>query len=101
MAHKALSKSSSRGDGRVVGKLWRRIEHRPRGRLPCQALFPQALTVFMERLLSRFMIGDRLFCFATSELLSLSGRETGISAFLVLAHFRFAFTRLPSMKATQ
>jgi len=61
----------------------------------------------MERLLSRFMIGDRLFCFATSELLSLSGRETGISAFLVLAHFRFAFsppagsTRLPSLKATK
>jgi hypothetical protein len=27
----------------------------------------------MERLLSRFMIGYRLFCFATSELLSLSG----------------------------
>jgi hypothetical protein len=39
----------------------------------------------MERLLSRFMIGDRLFCFATSELPSLSGRETGISAFLVVA----------------
>jgi hypothetical protein len=55
----------------------------------------------MERLLSRIMIGDRLFRFATSELLSLSGRETGISAFLVLAHFRFAITRLPSMKATQ
>ena len=55
----------------------------------------------MERLLSRFMIGDRLFCFATSELPSLSARETGISAFLVLAHFRFAFTRLPSMKATR
>jgi hypothetical protein len=55
----------------------------------------------MERLLSRFMIGDRLFCFATSELPSLSGRETGISAFLVVAHFRFAFTRLPSMNATQ
>jgi hypothetical protein len=37
----------------------------------------------MERLLSRFMIGDRLFCFATSELLSLSGRQTRISAFLI------------------
>src|SRR5258708_38192649 len=79
-------------DGRVVGKLWRRIEHRPRCRLPCQALFPQALTVFMERLLSRFMIGDGLFCFATSELLSLSGRETGISALLVVDHFPFAFS---------
>jgi len=27
----------------------------------------------MELLLSRFMIGDRLFCFATSEFLSISG----------------------------
>ena len=46
----------------------------------------------MERLLSRFMIGDRLFCFATSELLSLSGRETGITALLVVDHFPFAFS---------
>jgi hypothetical protein len=58
----------------------------------------------MERLLSRFMIGDRLSWFATSELLSRSGRETRISAFLVLAHFRFAFSplqELPSLKATK
>jgi hypothetical protein len=46
----------------------------------------------MERLLSRFMIGDRLFFFATSEFLSLSGGQFGIGAFLVLAHFRFAFS---------
>src|SRR5450631_4423413 len=45
-------------DGRVLGGLWRRIEHRPCGRVPYQALFPQALTVFIERLLRT--LHDRL-----------------------------------------
>ena len=31
----------------VVRKLWRRIKHRPYGRLSCQAFFPQALKVSM------------------------------------------------------
>ena len=46
----------------------------------------------MKRLLCHFVISDRLFCFATSEFLPLSGRETGISAFFVLGHFIFALS---------
>jgi hypothetical protein len=38
------------------------------------------------------MIGNRLLRLALSKLLSLSGRETGISAFLVVDHFPFAFS---------
>ena len=60
----------------------------------------QALPIFMECCLGLFMIGDRLFA-SDLRALSLSSGRTRISAFLVLGHFRFAFTRLPSMKATQ
>jgi hypothetical protein len=37
------------------------------------------------------VIGDRLFCFAASQVLSLSVREAGIGAFLDAGHFSFAF----------
>ena len=36
------------------------------------------------------MVGDRLLRLAGSEFLSLSGRQTEISAFLVVDHFPFA-----------
>ena len=45
----------------------------------------------MERLLSCFMVGDRLLRLASSESFSLSSREAGIGAFLVVGHFRFVF----------
>ena len=43
-------------DGSIIGKVWRRIEHRPRGRLACQARLPQALSVFVEGLLGVVMV---------------------------------------------
>jgi hypothetical protein len=42
------------------------------------------------------VVGDRLFCFAASQSFPLSGRETGISAFLVVDHFPFAFSLNPA-----
>jgi len=47
-------------NGCVVRKLWRWIEHRPCGRLSCQAFFPQALKVSMYGALSLFEVGDCL-----------------------------------------
>jgi hypothetical protein len=50
----------------------------------------------MKRLLRLFMVGDRFFCLAASQSFSLSRRETGTSAFLVVDHFPFAFSLSPA-----
>jgi hypothetical protein len=44
----------------------------------------------MECLLSGFMVRDGLLCFVPPKSFSLSGRQTEISAFLVVDHFPFA-----------
>src|SRR3979411_3160506 len=79
-------------DGGVVWKLWGRIKHRSRRGFPRQTFFPQPLPIFMKCLLSAFMLRDRFFCLAASESFPLSSREAGIGAFLVAAHFSFAFS---------
>src|ERR1700692_5060038 len=79
-------------DERVVGKLWHRMEHRPRGCLPLKTFFPQALPVFMKCLLSAFMLRDRFFCLAASESFPLCGREARIGALRVTVHFPFVFS---------
>jgi hypothetical protein len=50
----------------------------------------------MKCLLSAFMLRDRFFCLAASERFPLSGREAGIGAFLVAAHFPSPLTQRPS-----
>jgi hypothetical protein len=42
------------------------------------------------------VVSDCLFCFAASQSFPLSGRETGISALLVVDHFPFALNLNPA-----
>jgi hypothetical protein len=56
----------------------------------------EAFSIFLERLLGFFMVGHRLLRLAGSEFLSLSCRQTKISAFLVVDHFPFAFSLNPA-----
>jgi hypothetical protein len=50
----------------------------------------------MECLLSGFMVRDGLLCFAFPKGFSLSRRQAWIGAFLVVAHFLFAFSLNPA-----
>jgi hypothetical protein len=56
----------------------------------------EAFSVFLKRLLSLFVVGDRLLSLTASESFSLSSRRAGTGAFLVVDHFPFAFSLNPA-----
>src|SRR5260370_8862645 len=78
--------------GGVVGRFRGGKKPGPRRCFPAETFFSQPLAIFMKCLLSAFMLRDRFFCLAASESFPLSSREAGIGAFLVAAHFPFAFS---------
>jgi hypothetical protein len=56
----------------------------------------KAFSIFLKRLLSLFVVGDRLLSITASQSFSLSGRQAGTGAFLVIDHFPFAFSLNPA-----
>jgi len=70
-----------------AGAMLERLFAEPDDLLVCDAVVAEAFSIFLERLPNFFMVGDRLLRLAGSEFLSLSCRQTEISAFLVVDHF--------------